>query len=710
MAKDPSAAADDLISVSCRGGGREAGAAADFCCKNPKIGYDIIVYYFLSGREAVFLYLQIAADEYSQALKQGLKTYRELSAAGLDPHPPVLDTILEQSSAQTVQDIGTLEVPAERIVGTKSAGRIAAFTAGFLPILGPETEFSRKWISLCAAHLGNEGIRDAVECYEYLGNFYVQEGNKRVSILRYFGAPRILCQIRRILPAKSEEPRIRAYYEFLDFYKVSRLYTVQFRRPGDYGKLMAFLDRSPDIPWTEEERRSFTTNFHRFHEAFQSLKTKPANVLPEEALLVWLQLFPFSDLSRLTSTELKKTLSALWEDVLTVSTEAVTLQTKAEHDAKAGFWTRFVTPDHLNVAFVHQLDHAVSSWVQGHEDGVRYLESVFGERISTRSYFGARDAQSAEALLEQAVREGAQVVFATSPPLRRATLKAALKYPKVRFLNCSVDQPYASIRSYYGRIYEAKFITGAIAGAMARDGQIGYIASNPIFGVPASINAFALGAQMTNPEAAIHLRWSCCGGSPQSDFFREGIRVVSNRDVPTGSKLYLDFCNYGTYLVAEDGSLSSLASPVWAWGKFYEFVIRSLLSGTWKEQKGSIGALNYWLGMDSGAIDIHFSDRLPEGVRALAELLQQNMCSGTLDPFRRRITAQDGTLVNDGSRNLSVEELLHMDWLCDNVIGSIPEYSQILPRSQQIVRELGIYRDSIPPGKEAPVENTGDLR
>ena len=92
------------------------------------------------------------------------------------------------------------------------------------------------------------------------------------------------------------------------------------------------------------------------------------------------------------------------------------------------------------------------------------------------------------------------------------------------FLNCSVDQAYSSIRTYYGRIYEAKFITGAIAGAMAQNNRIGYIASYPIFGVPASINAFALGAQMTNPRAQIELRWSCVKGTPQADLLADGIR------------------------------------------------------------------------------------------------------------------------------------------------------------------------------------------
>ena len=123
------------------------------------------------------------------------------------------------------------------------------------------------------------------------------------------------------------------------------------------------------------------------------------------------------------------------------------------------------------------------------------------------------------------------------------TLKAAVEHPKVRFLNCSVNLPYTSLRSYYGRMYEAKFITGAIAGAMSGDDRIGYITSYPIFGVPASINAFALGAKMTNPRAQIELKWSCLPGSPQAELFADGIRVVSNRSTPTQPRGLLDFCS-----------------------------------------------------------------------------------------------------------------------------------------------------------------------
>src|SRR5699024_8200304 len=167
----------------------------------------------------------------------------------------------------------------------------------------------------------------------------------------------------------------------------------------------------------------------------------------------------------------------------------------------------------------------------------------------------------------------------------RATLKAAVKYPKVRFLNCSVDQPYSSIRTYYGRIYEAKFIAGAIAGAITGEDRIGYIASYPIFGEPASINAFALGALLTNPRAQVELRWSCLPGTPQADFFADGIRVISNRDAPTGSKMYLDFCSYGTYLMNDRGEMVSLGSPLWSWGYFYAYAGRSLLAGSSQKER-----------------------------------------------------------------------------------------------------------------------------
>ena len=648
------------------------------------------------------MHSQTAIDEYSQALRLGQKEYRELVMAGKEPHPAVLDEILTTVSTETVIHVGLVDIPTERIVGTKTAGRITAFTATFRPLLEQKSEFGSKWISLCKAHLSDTGITDPIECFEYLGNFYVQEGNKRVSVLRHFDAPRIPGNVRRVLPAKSEEPRIKAYYEFLDFYKISRLYTVQFRRPGDYPKLLSYMGKRPDEVWTEDERRNFNSYFHYFRDAFFAVKPGNDDILPEEALLLWLKLYPFSSIGQISTAQLKKSIYAIWEDAVASAKkeEAVKVQTKAEDESKTSLVSRIASVlDTLDVAFVHQLEADRSAWVMGHEEGAKHIAELFGDRIRVRSYYGANTPEAAEQLIEQAVADGAEVIFTTAPPLSRATLKAAVKYPKIRFLNCSVDQPYSSLRTYYGRIYEAKFITGAIAGAMAGDDRIGYIASYPIFGVTASINAFALGAQLTNPRAQIELRWSCVEGTPQADFFNDGIRVVSNRNAPTLS-CGQDFCNYGTYLMDSRGDLIPLGTPLWVWGNFYEFVIRSILSGGWKREKGDTTALNYWLGMDSGVIGVQLSDKLPEGVRQMALLLKKGLREGTLDPFMRRIIAQDGTVKNDGTRKLPPEELLRMDWLCENVVGKIPPFEDILPISQAMVRELGLYRDSIPTEKE----------
>ena len=646
---------------------------------------------------------QEAVAEYGRAQKQAQREYRERVAAGKNPYPEVLDEILPNGiSSDTVQDIGVVEIPTSRIVGVKSSGRIAAFTSSFLPLLDESTEFGMKWAALCEAHLGDTGIQEPIVCFEYLGNFYVQEGNKRVSVLRYFGSPRIPGQVHRIIPALSDDPRIKAYHEFLEFYRNTRIYDVQYTRPGDYARLLVALDRQPGEVWTEQERRTFSSYFSYFQDAYAAIMGGAPALKPEEALLIWLKLYPYSELGSRSTSELKKSMVELKDDFTVLSqADPVAVKTAPVSTAKANILERLITPipGHLTVAFIYQRDIQSSLWTRAHDEGRQYLEAALGSQVTTLSYFHADSPAESEALLEKAVAEGADVIFTTTPQLNRLSLKIAVKYPRVRVLNCSVNVPYPSIRTYYSRIYEGKFITGAIAGAMAVNNRIGYVGSSPIYGVPASINAFALGAQLTNPRAKIELRWSCLPGDPVATFIGEGLSVISNRDIPTQDGNHMLQGDYGTYLVEADGTLVPLGSPCWLWGKFYENVIRSILSGSWNKETTE-RAVNYWWGMDSGVIDVTLSDRLPDGLRSMAEILKQGLRSGTIDPFFRRIVAQDGTVKNDGSRALTPDELLHMDWLCDNVEGIIPAFDEIEPFAQPMVRELGLYRDQLPAQKE----------
>lgn len=642
-----------------------------------------------------------AREEYTKALRAARKEQKDLLSHALPVHPAVLEELITDSHVDSTVDLGLIEIPADLIVGTKTSGRVTAFTPTFLPTLSPDSEFANKWMLLCSAHLSDEGIRDPIVCYEYLGKFYIQEGNKRVSVLRYFGAPKIPGIVTRLLPKPSEDPVVKAYYEFLDFYNSAGIYDVQFRQPGDYAKLLSRLGKEPGEKWTEREQKTFRAHFQYFKDAFAACKGDTLDLLPEEALLLWLRVYSFRDLGELSAGELKKAVSGLWENMITISQEEpVQVATEPAPEGKGLLSMLLPIRDHVNVAFVHQKDLLTSAWTTGHEEGAQYLKRTLGDKVTVHSYFYADTPEDTEHLLDLAVGSGADVVFTTTPQLSRPTLKAAVKYPKVRFLNCSVDAPYSSIRTYYSRIFEGKFITGAIAGALSENDAIGYIGSYPIFGVPASINAFALGAQMTNPRAQIKLRWSCQAGNPVEDFLKEGIHVVSNRDVPRPGRIHLEHGSYGTYLIEPDGSLLHMASPCWMWGRFYVHVIESVLNGTWDQGANAAKAVNYWWGMDSGVIDVTLSDNLPDGLKHLASILRQGLQNGTIDPFRRHITAQDGSVKNDGSRSLSPEELLHMDWLCQNVEGSIPAFDTILPYSQAMVRELGVYRDSIPMEKE----------
>ena len=634
--------------------------------------------------------LQEAQDQYQKALKLGHRYQRRQLLRREDPYPIVLDSFVSEDMINGVVDLGVLEIPADLIVGTRTAGRRTAFAGNFMPLLPVDTEFGLKWVQLCSAHLSDEGIRDPVKCYEYLGKFYVEEGNKRVSVLKSFDAPVITARVIRLLPVPSEDPVIVAYYEFVRFYQLTGLYQLNFQQPGSYAKLLALLGYDPDHVWTVDERSHFISGFTRFREAFQKLGGEALPVTITEALLVWLQLHPFEDLRAMSAVELQRSLSSIWGDVklqgedepIAISTEPVQTEKKRRRMS------------HLDVAFVHMSNPKQSPWVNAHEEGRLYLRVAMGDEITTKTYLNVLPAE-ADAVMEQAVAEGAEVIFATSPPLITACRKIAAKYPHVKVLNCALSMPYSGIRTYYSRIYEGKFLAGAIAGVMTKTDRIGYVANYPIFGVPAGINAFALGARMTNPNARVKLHWTCTEGN--NSFAEEGVDVISNREGLSHRQTTWAW-EWGTYQILEDGTQIPLATPSWEWGIFYERMVNAIMDGIWENKNDKENrAVNYWWGMDSGVIDVRLSPQLPEAVRRLAELLKKGIREGDISPFAFRIIDQQGNVRNDGTHWMLPEEIMHIDWLCDSVDGSIPAFDELLPMSRNLVRLLGIYRDQIPP-------------
>jgi basic membrane lipoprotein Med (substrate-binding protein (PBP1-ABC) superfamily) len=577
-----------------------------------------------------------------------------------------------------------MELPLYLIVGSTQTQRCASFSPSFLPLLDSDTEFADKWIQLCNAQL-EEGIRDPIKCYEYLGRFYVTEGNKRVSVLRALGAVEITAEVIRLLPQEEDAQAGQLYKEFTEFYGRSRLYGLRFSEPGGYARLQAALGLKPDQVWPEELRRQFQYSFMRFRERYHRMGGGVLGLTTGDALLHYLQFYSPEDF--LNQRDFRQSLQAIWKELCaTAEGSEIAMSLEPAQEASRKSFSRKV----LHLAFLFQGTPETSPWTAAHDRGRQYLEETLPDRVSVRCYYDT-SADNADDTIGKAVEEGADLIFTTTVNMLDAALRAAVRYPKVTLMNCSIDQPYINVRTYYSRVYEGKFITGAIAGAMSKDGKIGYIGSYPILGVPASINAFALGASLTNPEARIQLKWHCLPGDPIEEFRSEGISLVSDRD---SNGVIQSNQALGLFRFGPDGTPVPLASPRWNWGKFYVHMVQEYL---W-DRKRAISeeeterAVNYWWGMRSGVVDLVLSPALPEGVKILAETLKGSIQSGTLQPFHRRITTQDGTLINDGSRNLTMDEILRIDWLSDQVEGSIPAYEELLPMARETVEHLGITR------------------
>ena len=512
-------------------------------------------------------------------------------------------------------------------------------------------------------------------------------------------------------PRYNETPEVRLYYEFMRYYPLIKTYALRFTKPGSFARLQKLMGKGPEEAWSNDDRADILSLYNWVGKAFQAHGGDQLRCTTGDVLLLLLRLYARKELADSTPAELSQKLDALWDDVLALQNEdPVTVSDKPAEPAKPKETLidkilpgiRSAAPAHLKVAFVHERTAETSAWTSQHEFGRSQLDTVFEGKVETAAYFNAVSGQNADELVEQAIAEGADIVFTTSPKLVGASLRAAVKHPSVRILNCSMEMPYASIRTYYTRVYEAKFITGAIAGAMATGDRIGYVADYPSFGVPANINAFALGARMVNPRVKVELFWTCLPQQedPLTVFTRKGITVVSGRDAPVPGRPQREF---GTFLIRPGGMLQDLATPFWHWGQFYENVVRSVLDGGWtRDKSGTDGrAVNYWWGMNSGVMDVLLSRELPQDVQHLARILREGIISGMIDPFACRITAQDGSNKNSGIHGMDLEQIVHMDWLCDAVEGHVPEYDELAEASRAMYRMQGIHRDRLPVEKEA---------
>ena len=640
---------------------------------------------------------------YKDAQKAAQKEYRLCVARGVSPCLPVLDDFVPPEKSASGTELGLIQIPAKWIVGTKTRGRVNAFAANFMPLLEDGTEFADKWKSLCSSHL-NEGIREPIKVYEYMNRYYVEEGNKRVSVLKFFDAYSIPAYVIRVMPEYSEDEAVQRYLSFVKFNQVSKINVLEFSKAESYQSLLMALGKSDQASWTDEERKHFCAVYYRFEKAYESIGSDQNASTAGDAMLSYIDVYGYRQLSQESTDAIKRNLKKMTEELI-LEKEDNAIEVKADPSAekKPTVLSKilpFTKTAPLKVAFIYDGTTERSGWVNDHEQGRRYVQQVLGESIVTSAYPDAI-AGDLDSVIERAIGDGNKLIFTTSPRMLQASLRTAVEHPQVTVMNCSLNISHRYVRTYYPRMYEVKFILGVLAGSLTNSDRIGYVCDYPIFGRIAGINAFALGAQMANPRARVYLEWSSVKGAKEAALalHRRGIHIISSQD--TARFIEDDRSSYGLSHVGEH-TTDLLAVPVWKWGVYYEEIIKRMLDKTIEtEYVNSKRALNYYWGMSAGVVDIEYASALPLPSRRFADFFRDSFIHNASTPFITPFYTQKGEKVGSGQKALTLEQIINMDYLADNVIGNIPIYDELTPIGQATVDTVGV------PQAKSSADNSG---
>lgn len=629
---------------------------------------------------------------YSTARRRAVKEYTANISRGKPGHLPFLGGMLNNVDIVSEVDLGIVEVPLKKIVGTYTHSRSTTFASNFMPLLPEGTEFSSKWKSLCEVHL-KEGIRDPIKVYEYLNWFYVVEGNKRVSVLKYFGAYSISAKVTRLIPAKDEkDPTIKIYYEFLEFYKKTGINSIWFSKENRFKEMLDYLEEfEPSLTTIANKYKYFTNSVYLpFRRVYLKLGGGRLPITTGDAFLEYIKVYGLSDDSdeEVLKSNLKKFLTELEQFA---EDEDVVVHTEPLPDRDSKILTTIsslVRPKRkLKVSFVYPGIIEKSNWTYSHNWGRLHVENKMKDQVSTYYIENVPEDIRAYEYLKQLAEEGSDIIFATSPAFINATLKAALEYTHVKFFNCSQTHSFRHVTTYFGRIYEPRFLVGIIAGALTRSKVLGYVATYPIPEVISGVNSFTLGARMVNPDVKVKVAWTNAWDSDQKSreasikLIQSGADIISHHNTLGNREFCKEFGVYYTVCSVDKENCvpkDYLASPVWNWGIFYEKIITTILKGNWNSAGigGGSGSklINFWWGMDSGIVDVFYSSRLvPRQTAKLVDFMKKMIENNAFHPFSGPIYDRQGNLRVERDQISGHDDILSMDWLVEGVEGELPE-------------------------------------
>lgn len=629
--------------------------------------------------------MSIASENFNSARKLATKEYSRKVSTGHIGYLPSLEGVLKDSDIVSQVNLGIIEIPLKKVIGTYTHLRSLSFARNFMPLLN-DSEFKNKWEALCDHHL-NEGIQDPIKVFEYLNWYYVVEGNKRVSVLKYFNAYAIHANVTRLMPKMDKNNEdIELYYEFLKFNKITKLQSIWFNKRESYQELLTLLaSYEPDIKYFDNKYKYFESLIYNvFKKVYYEHNGDKLPITTGDAFIEYLKIYgipieyDIEELSRIMKAFIKELEFIDKDDHININTAPLEPQ---QGNVLSNLTSLILPPKKLNVGFVYARTAETSGWTYGHELGRKYIDEIFNDAVTTTFVDCVPENIEAYEYIKKLAEDKNDVIFTTSPVFRDATLQCALEYPAINFFNCSEHEPFKHLSNYYGRTYEPRFLTGIIAGAMTKTNILGYAATSPTPEVLSCINSFALGAKMVNPEAKVIVVWTREWNDHNKFLDADkrlvelGADIISNRNLTLPREVTTKFGVYSMLcsMDLETGNpIHHLAAPIWQWGVFYEKIVGNLLSNTFWNVIDMFSAndklVNFWWGMESDVLDIYFSHKyVPFETQKLVNLMKKIIQNNDYNPFTGPIYDNSGTLRIEKDEIASNEEILNMDWFVDNV-------------------------------------------
>jgi hypothetical protein len=228
-----------------------------------------------------------SSDIYKSLRKRAARYVSEHSGNEWGGMLPVLELMLPNLKELSTVSLGVVDVPIKRVKGTVAAGRSSAFSGNFLPLLPEGSELAVKWDQLYMSHI-DEGIHDACVGLEYLGQYYIVEGHKRISVLKAVDALSVMIDVKRILPPDSADNlQEKIYKEFLSADTRMSLRGMWFSAYGAFTELYAAAKR---ISAENPEEVLFDT-FFDFRMAYYELGLSSQPATTGDAVLAYSRVY-----------------------------------------------------------------------------------------------------------------------------------------------------------------------------------------------------------------------------------------------------------------------------------------------------------------------------------------------------------------------------------------------------------------------------------